>query len=185
VWLAVRHGVWAAERAAAGASAVVRGRLRLSGRPCGPAGATMPVAAGRRGAGRLDVPRGAAVTNNAREAELLAAERRLQAAQRTGDVAALTELLDDRLVAIGPDGGRYGKEDDLAAHRARTSVIDELVVEDLGFLVAGSTGVTFVLARVAGVFGGAPFAARLRYTRTWSYQEATGWRVLAAHISPG
>ena len=49
---------------------------------------------------------------------LLRAERQLQAAQLAGDVAALDGLLDDRLVAIGSDGFRYAKDDDLAAHRS-------------------------------------------------------------------
>lgn len=119
-----------------------------------------------------------------REAELLDAERRLQAAQRAGDVAALDELLDEHLIAIGPDGQRYGKRDDLAAHRSRTSIVDELVEEQLDLIVQGTTGVTIFVGRVTGLFGGEPFAARLRYTRTWVYDDDCGWRILAAHISP-
>jgi ketosteroid isomerase-like protein len=119
-----------------------------------------------------------------REAALLDAERRLQAAQRAGDVTALDQLLDDNLIAIGPDGSRYTKQDDLAAHRSRTSVIEDLVEEGLELVVEGSTGVTFFLGRVTGLFGGSPFSARLRYTRTWTYDDAQGWRILAAHISP-
>ena len=71
--------------------------------------------------------------------DLLRAERALQAAQRAGDVAALDRLLDDRLVAIGPDGARYTKADDLAGHRSGTSVISALVEEHVEVLVAGST----------------------------------------------
>ncbi|GHJ11165.1 hypothetical protein TPA0907_55320 [Micromonospora humidisoli] len=119
-----------------------------------------------------------------REAELLEAERRLQAAQRAGDVAALDALLDDRLIAVGPDGRTFGKSDDLAAHRSGTSVLDELVEEELELVVAGTTGVTFFRGRVSGTFEGAPFAARLRYTRTWAYDDGYGWRILAAHLSP-
>ncbi|MBM0231345.1 nuclear transport factor 2 family protein [Micromonospora sp. STR1_7] len=119
-----------------------------------------------------------------REAELLDAERTLQAAQRAGDVAALDQLLVDQLIAIGPDGQTHTKQDDLDAHRDRTSSIEELVEEELDLLVVGSTGVTFFLGRVAGVFDGAPIAARLRYTRTWVHDDSHGWRVLAAHISP-
>ena len=115
--------------------------------------------------------------------DLLDAERRLQAAQRAGDVAALDRLLDDRLVAIGPDGARGTKDDDLDAYRTGTSVIDTLVEEDLELLVAGTTGVTFFTGAVAGTFNGEPFAARLRYTRTWVHEGAGGWRVLAAHIA--
>ncbi|MEV7327759.1 nuclear transport factor 2 family protein [Micromonospora sp. NPDC093244] len=119
-----------------------------------------------------------------REAELLDAERTLQAAQRAGDVAALDQLLVDQLLAIGPDGRVYRKEDDLAAYRNRTSVIEELVEEELDLLVVGSTGATFFLGRVAGVFDGVRMSARLRYTRTWVHDDPHGWRVLAAHISP-
>ncbi|MCM0677829.1 nuclear transport factor 2 family protein [Micromonospora phytophila] len=118
-----------------------------------------------------------------RAAALLDAERRLQAAQRAGDVAALDQLLDDRLVAIGPDGARHTKQDDLTAHRSRTSIIDNLVEEELELIVAGATGVTFFLGRVTGVLDGSPFAARLRYTRTWVHDDERGWRILAAHIS--
>ncbi|GAB3933697.1 hypothetical protein GCM10027614_05220 [Micromonospora vulcania] len=99
-------------------------------------------------------------------------------------MAALDQLLVDQLIAIGPDGGKHTKRDDLAAHRDRTSVIDELVEEELDLLVVGSTGVTFFLGRVTGVFDGAAFSARLRYTCTWVHDDPHGWRILAAHISP-
>ncbi|GIF12777.1 nuclear transport factor 2 family protein [Actinoplanes teichomyceticus] len=118
-----------------------------------------------------------------RGGDLLAAERRLQDAQRAGDVDELDRLLDDRLVAIGPDGGRYTKADDLDAYRSGSSVIGELAQVSLESLVVGTTGVTFVVCDVAGTFEGAPFGARVRYTRTWAYQEGVGWRVVAAHIA--
>ncbi|OAA26177.1 protein of unknown function (DUF4440) [Frankia sp. EI5c] len=114
---------------------------------------------------------------------LLRAERRLQAAQRAGDVAELSRLLDERLVAIGPDGARYSRSDDLDAYRAGTSVVTELVEEDLEVLVAGTTGVTLFLGTVSGIFNGQPSSARLRYTRTWTYDPSAGWRILAAHIA--
>lgn len=122
------------------------------------------------------------MTDGSLAGDLLAAERRLQAAQRTGDVEALDQLLDDRLIAIGPDGHRYTKQDDLQAYRTGASVIERLVEEDLDLLVDGRTGVTFFLGTVEGTFGGSPFAARLRYTRTWVRHNGLGWRLLAAHI---
>lgn len=114
---------------------------------------------------------------------LLRAERALQAAQLAGDVGALDRLLDDRLVAIGPDGARYTKDDDLAAHRSGSSVVSELVEEQVEVLVAGATGVTFFVGTVSGTFDGRPMSARLRYTRTWRHDEQEGWRILAAHIA--
>jgi hypothetical protein len=117
------------------------------------------------------------------KAGLLAAERALHAAQRGGDVAALDGLLDDRLVAIGPDGGRHTKDDDLEGYRSGFSVISELTEEDVEVLVAGSTGVTLFTGTVAGTFGGGPMSGRLRCTRTWVHDDTTGWRILAAHIA--
>ena len=111
------------------------------------------------------------------------AERRLQAAQLAGDVVALDHLLDDHLVAIGPDGSRYTKDDDLAAHRSGSSVVSTLVEDGLEVVVSGTTGVTLVVVTVSGTFGGQPMSARLRYTRTWVHGEDTGWRILAAHVA--
>ena len=111
------------------------------------------------------------------------AERRLQAAQLAGDLVALDHLLDDHLVAIGPDGSRYTKDDDLAAHRSGSSVVSTLVEDGLEVLVSGTTGVTFVVVTVSGTFGGQPMSARLRYTRTWVHDGDTGWRILAAHVA--
>ena len=118
------------------------------------------------------------------EGELIEAEMPLQQAQRDGDVATLDRLLDDRLVAIGPDGGRYRKSDDLDAYRSGSSKVDSLVSEDLEVVVVESTGATFALCAVSGTFHGEPFAARLRYARTWAYRKETGWRIVAAQISP-
>jgi hypothetical protein len=115
--------------------------------------------------------------------DLLRAERQLQAAQLAGDVAALDRLLDDRLVAIGPDGARFTKGDDLAGYRSGSSVVSELVEEDVEVLVVGTTGVTFFTGRVSGVFEGSPLSERLRYTRTWVHDGHAGWRILAAHIT--
>lgn len=114
---------------------------------------------------------------------LLAAERALHAAQRAADIAALDRLLDDRVVAIGPDGARYTKNDDLAGWRSGQSVITELIEEDVEALVAGSTGVTFFTGTVSGTFAGELMSSRLRYTRTWTHDDDAGWRVLAAHIA--
>lgn len=114
---------------------------------------------------------------------LLVAERALHAAQRAGDLAALDRLLDDRLVAIGPDGARHTKESDLDGYRSGSAVITGLVEEQLEALVAGTTGVTFFVGTVSGTFGGRPMSARLRYTRTWVHDPDAGWRILAAHIA--
>jgi hypothetical protein len=125
------------------------------------------------------------MTEPDRTQDLLAAERRLQAAQLAGDHRTLDRLLDDRLIFTGgPDGACYSKQDDLDNHRARRQVMTSLVEEDLTVLVEGRTGVTWFLGTLQGEFHGAPFATRLRYTRTWIHDDEHGWRIVAAHASP-
>jgi hypothetical protein len=118
------------------------------------------------------------------EAELRAAERRLQAAQLAGDVDALDALLDDRLIAtLMPDPVRVTKADDLESHRTRRLVLTSSTEDELAVVVAGTTGVTWVLVSMAGAVDGTAFRARMLYTRTWHHAPDHGWRVLAAHIS--
>ena len=123
------------------------------------------------------------MTPSTDEEALRAAERSLQAAQLASDVAALEDLLDDRLVFTGPDGKLYGKQDDLRVHRSGTQVINALHEEELTVLVAGETGVTWFLGRLHGRVDGSPFEARMRYTRTWVREAGDGWRIIAAHAS--
>lgn len=112
--------------------------------------------------------------------DLRDAEHRLQAAQLAGDVAALDQLLDDRLIfTFG--GDVFSKADDLELHRTQAQVMTKLVEEELTVLADGCTGVTWVLGTVEGTMHGTPFAARMRYTRTWRHDEAHGWRIIAAH----
>ncbi|WP_018658322.1 nuclear transport factor 2 family protein [Actinomadura flavalba] len=112
--------------------------------------------------------------------DLRDAERRLQAAQLAGDVEALDRLLDDRLIfTFG--AAVQTKADDLEVHRTRTQVVTKLVEEDLTVLADGTTGVTWFLGTVEGTVSGAPFKARMRYTRTWLHDEEHGWRIIAVH----
>lgn len=117
--------------------------------------------------------------------ELRAAERRLQAAQLASDVAELDQLLDDRLIfTFGLDGKCHTKQDDLQVHRSGQQVVTKVEEEELTVLVEGRTGVTWFRGTVEGTFAGTPFAARLRYTRTWIHDDDHGWRIVAAHASP-
>ncbi|WP_051942938.1 nuclear transport factor 2 family protein [Streptacidiphilus rugosus] len=119
-----------------------------------------------------------------RTEELRAAERRLQAAQLAGDADTLDTLLDDRLVFTGPDGSLSGKGDDLALHRSGEQRLTRVEEEELAVLVVDGTGVSWFLGTVAGTFKGQEFSARVRYTRTWVRTAASGWRVVAAHVTP-
>ncbi|TNM64112.1 nuclear transport factor 2 family protein [Streptomyces sp. NP160] len=115
--------------------------------------------------------------------DLITAERALQDAQRTADVDALDALLHPLVVAAGPDGAVFSKEDDLSSHRSGALRITSLVEEQLEVEEAGATGVTRLVASVEAVQGGGPVTARLRYTRLW-VRDGEAWRVLAATITP-
>jgi Domain of unknown function (DUF4440) len=111
------------------------------------------------------------------------AERRLQQAQLASDVAALDELIDDRLVFTGPDGRLHTKQDDLRVHRSGQQSMTRVDEEHLTELVIGSTGVTWFVGLLEGTVSGEPFRARVRYTRTWILDEDQRWRLIAAHVS--
>lgn len=116
------------------------------------------------------------------EQSLKMAERRLQAAQLAGDVDALDELLDDRMIfTFGAD--TFTKDNDLELHRTGAQTITTLEEEQLTVLVEGATGITWFLGTVEGTTQNAPFAARMRYTRTWIHDDSRGWRIIAAHAS--
>lgn len=116
--------------------------------------------------------------------DLRAAERRLQAAQLAADADALDRLIDDRLVFTGPDGRLYDKAGELAVQRSGRQALTRVDEESLDALVDGRLGVTWFLGSLAGVLDGTPFAARVRYTRTWIHTDEHGWRLLTAHVSP-
>lgn len=113
---------------------------------------------------------------------LRTAERRLQAAQLASDVDALTELMDDAVRFTAPDGNLYTKQDDLRVHESGQQVLTRVEEEDLQVLATEHTGITWFLGTLEGTVGGEPFAARMRYTRTWIHDQ-TGWRILAAHAT--
>lgn len=112
---------------------------------------------------------------------LRAAERRLQAAQRTSDVEALTALLHDDVRFTGPDGTLLTKADDLHAHQSGAQVIHRVDEEDLQVFAMGATGVTWFLGTLEVTVAGERLTARARYTRTWLH--TTNWQVIAAHAT--
>jgi ketosteroid isomerase-like protein len=126
---------------------------------------------------------GPAAVRQGASVDLLAADRRLQEAQRAGDVAALDELLHPRVVGAGPDGTVFDKHDDLGAHRSGALRITRLVEESIDVQDDGQTGLTRVVAAVDAVQDGTEVSARLLYTRLWVRHDGR-WRVLAATLVP-
>ena len=118
------------------------------------------------------------------DAEIVALEARLRAAQLSADVAALDELIDDVLLFTGPDGQLGTKAQDLAAHgsgavRFREHEPEELRVRRIGRDVA----VVALRARLAVEVAGRLVRGTYRYTRVWSHGKDGAWRVAGGHVS--
>jgi ketosteroid isomerase-like protein len=117
------------------------------------------------------------------EQDVLTEERALQAAMRASDAAELDRLLHPDLLAVAPDGSLADKASDLESHRSGVFEIEALEEQDVRVVLAGDTAVTFVVLNIRGRIAGQDATGHMRYTRTWT-RDASGWRVLAAHISP-
>ncbi len=108
-------------------------------------------------------------------------EERLRTAMLTSNVPELDALIDDRLRFMGPDGGLYGKVDDLELYRSGTQRITRIDVEDLLIERHGPTAVAVVLADLAGTLGGQAFEGRFRYLRTW-VRGGPDWKIVSGSV---
>ena len=113
---------------------------------------------------------------------ILAREAALLAAMFANDVTALDDLLDDELVFVALDGTVVGKEDDLAAHRARRLRLTRAEPSDRRIVHCGSTVVVTVRMDMTGTYDDVPFSGPLRYTRIWCERDGR-LRIVAGHMS--
>ena len=125
-----------------------------------------------------------AVLVGAGDAEIVALEAALRAAQLTADVPALAHLISDDLLFTGPDGQLGTKAQDLEAHgsgavRFRSHVPEELRVRRVGADVV----VTALRARLEVAVAGNLARGTYRYTRVWAREEDGQWRVVGGHVS--
>ena len=126
----------------------------------------------------------AAVVVGEPDAEIVALEARLRAAQLAADVAALDALIAEVLLFTGPDGRLASKAEDLAAHgsgavRVRVHRPEELRVRRVGPDVALSA----LRARLVVEVAGTPVEGTFRYTRVWARGTAGAWQVVGGHVS--
>jgi ketosteroid isomerase-like protein len=125
-----------------------------------------------------------AVLVGSADAEIVACEARMRAAQLEADVAALERLIADELLFTGPDGRLGSKADDLAAHgsgvvRVRAHEPEELRVRRVGADVA----VAALRARLTVDVSGTRVHGTYRYTRVWAREGDGPWRVVGGHVS--
>jgi ketosteroid isomerase-like protein len=113
---------------------------------------------------------------------ILAGETALREAMLSNDVEALDRLIDDDLMFTAIDGSVVGKQDDLAAHRARLLRATRLEPSERRIQTFGDTAVVSVRVDLEGTYGGAPASGAYRYTRIWR-RKPDGWRIVAGHMS--
>ncbi|WP_175545049.1 nuclear transport factor 2 family protein [Variovorax sp. OV329] len=115
-------------------------------------------------------------------AAILALEDRLDAAMRAGDVEALDQLLAEDLMFTGNHGQRVSKVDDLALHRRRDLVFEQVRASDRTVRPLADAAVVTVRLDLAGRQGGRRFEGAFRFTRVWAWRDGR-WQLLAAHGS--
>ena len=125
-----------------------------------------------------------AVVVGAVDAEIIALEAALRAAQLAADVPALARLISDDLLFTGPDGQLGTKAQDLEAHgsgvvRFRSHVPEELRIRRVGADVV----VTALRARLEVEVAGHLSRGTYRYTRVWARESDGQWRVVGGHVS--
>ena len=125
-----------------------------------------------------------AVLVGAGDAEIVALEAALRAAQLAADVPALARLISDDLLFTGPDGQLGTKAQDLEAHesgvvRFRSHVPEELRIRRVGADVV----VTALRARLDVEVAGTVVRGTYRYTRVWAREGDGQWRVVGGHVS--
>lgn len=132
----------------------------------------------------LDVTAMEAVLIGTADAEIVACEAALRAAQLSADVSALDRLVADGLLFTGPDGQLGTKAQDLDAHatgavRFRSHEPEELHVRRVNETLA----ISALRARLVVEVGGVTVRGMYRYTRVWAREAGEDWRVVGGHVS--
>ncbi|MFN8829256.1 MAG: nuclear transport factor 2 family protein [Labrys sp. (in: a-proteobacteria)] len=114
--------------------------------------------------------------------DILACEERLRAAMIAGDVATLSDLIEDGLGFTDPMGDVMTKAQDLEAHRSRIFRIRRLDLFDLSLHPLDGLVVATTKAKLEATYGGQPVAGTFAYTRIWREGQG-GWRIAVGHCS--
>lgn len=125
----------------------------------------------------------AAVLVGPQDAEIVALEAQIRAAQLAADVGALDRLIADELLFTGPDGELGSKAQDLAAHRSGVVRVREHEPEELRIRRIGlDVAIVALRARLAVEVAGVMVRGTYRYTRVWAREDGT-WRVAGGHVA--
>jgi ketosteroid isomerase-like protein len=110
--------------------------------------------------------------------QIEALETKWQAAILSADSEAVSDLLADSYVGIGPDGTISTKAEDLQSRTGGQQIINSLNVEDRKIRIFGTTAVVTSKVRVRGMYGGLPLLGEYRYTRVWNLEHGK-WQIVS------
>lgn len=115
--------------------------------------------------------------------EILRMEARVRAAQLAGDAEALSQLIADDLLFVGPDGNLATKTMDIESHRS--GVVRFLEHKPLELHVrrpSENLAIASLAAELSVSVHGQIHQGVFRYMRIWHQQSDGAWRVLAGQV---
>ena len=116
--------------------------------------------------------------------EIVRCEAVLRAAQLNADVNTLGRLIAEDLLFTGPDGQLASKAEDLAAHRSGTVRFRSHEPEELRIRrVRADVAIAALRARLTVEVAGNLISGTYRYTRVWTRENGSAWRVTGGHVS--
>lgn len=122
------------------------------------------------------------IMSNESEFQIVDAEKRLQEAMLSSNIADLNELLSSSLVFTNHLGQVLNKEADIQAHKSGTLKISILEPSEQKILfVSATVAVVSVRVQLNGTYAGQPAGGNFRFTRVWSFSPDNNWQVVAAH----
>ena len=116
---------------------------------------------------------------------ILRMEARLRAAQLAGDAEALSQLIADDLLFVGPDGNLATKKMDIESHR--NDLVKFLQHEPVELHMrrpSKDIAVVSLAAQLSVNVGGQIHEGLFRYMRVWHCKMDVGWQVLAGQVGP-
>ena len=117
-------------------------------------------------------------------AEPLAAEAALEAAQSAGDRAALERLLAPDFLAAQGSGKVVGKADYVEGFANAGTKLETAVIGDRLFLrVSPDVAIAGGEARTSGLYEGRRFTAHYRFAHTF-VRRADRWQAIYAQVTP-
>ncbi len=115
---------------------------------------------------------------NLEKRQIAQMERQWRAALLSGNTNALSALISDTYVGIGPNGTIFNKTEEIQATASGENRFQRLHLEERKIRIYGTTAVVTSKVLVQGFYANQPVLGEYRYTRVWSFEDSR-WRVVS------